>query len=114
MARLYGDENFDVQAMELLRQLGHDTLTTRDAGQANQRIPDHEVLAFATADNRAVGTFDRRDYFRLHQEVPSHAGIIACTYDPNTSRLASSIHKCIETEPDGLAGKFIRVFRPNP
>ena len=48
MARLHEDENFDVQAMELLRQLGHDTLTVRDAGKANQRISDQEVLTFAT------------------------------------------------------------------
>ena len=44
MARLYGDENFDVQAMAKLHSLGNDTLTARDAGKVNQRIPDQEVL----------------------------------------------------------------------
>ncbi|MEO6758953.1 MAG: hypothetical protein ABIO24_05820 [Saprospiraceae bacterium] len=42
MARLYGDENFDVHAMEALQNLGHNTLTARDAGKANQRIPDQK------------------------------------------------------------------------
>ncbi|MFN0036676.1 MAG: DUF5615 family PIN-like protein [Saprospiraceae bacterium] len=113
MARLYGDENFDVHTMELLRQLGHDTLTTRDAGQANQRIPDHEVLAFATANDRAVVTFDRRDYFRLHQANPAHSGIVACTYDADSTALATRIHESIEAEERVLEGKFVRIYRPN-
>jgi len=69
MARLYGDENFDVHAIELLRQLGHDALTVRDAGKGNQSTPDHEVLAYATENNRAVVTFDRRDYFRYIMQM---------------------------------------------
>ena len=67
MARLYGDENFDVHTMEELNNLEHDVLTARDAGKINQRIPDHEVLAFAAENSRAVVTFDRRDYFHLHK-----------------------------------------------
>ena len=39
MVRFYADENF---------------LTTHEAGKSNQGIPDHEVLAEATAQNRAV------------------------------------------------------------
>lgn len=112
MARLYGDENFDVHAMELLRQLGHDTLTVRDAGQGNQRIPDHEVLAYATENNRAVVTFDRRDYFRLHQLDPAHGGIVACTYDADSAGLAERIHESIELENDRLEGRFLRIYRP--
>ena len=113
MARLYGDENFDVRAMEMLRDLGHDTLTARDAGKANQRIPDHEVLADATENNRAVVTFDRRAYFRLHQSNPAHGGIIACTFNPDSSGLAEHIHQGIEAEGGDLANKFVRVYRPN-
>lgn len=113
MARLYGDENFDVHAMELLRQLGHETLAARDAGQANQRIPDQEVLAFATENNRAVVTFDRRDYFRLHQANAAHLGIVACTYDADSKALATRIHESIEAEEGNLEGKFLRIYRPN-
>ena len=113
MARLYGDENFDVQAMAELRSLGHDALTARDAGKINQRIPDQEVLAFATEQDRAVVTFDRRDYFRLHQNNPSHAGIIACTYDADAHALAERIHEGIVAENDTLIHKFIRIYRPN-
>jgi len=113
MARLYGDENFDVQAMELLRQLGHDTLTVRDAGHGNQGTPDFDVLAFATENNRAVVTFDRRDYFRLHLASPAHAGIVACTYDADSAGLAARIHETIETEKGTLKGAFLRIYRPN-
>ncbi len=91
MARLYGDENFDIHAMEALHNLGHNTLTARDAGKANQRIPDHEVLAFAAENNRAVVTFDRRDYFHLHKANPVHAGIIACTYNADSNALTQRI-----------------------
>ncbi len=113
MARFYGDENFDVQAMAILQSLGHDTLTARDAGMINKRIPDQEVLAFATAQDRAVVTFDRRDYFHLHKDNPVHAGIIACTYDADSKALAERINESTVLENDDLANKFIRVYRPN-
>jgi len=114
MARLYSDENFDVRAMETLQNLGHDTLTARDAGQTNQRIPDHEVLAFATQNSRAIVTFDRRDYYHLHQNQPAHAGIVACTFDADSIRLAGQIHERIEAERGDLEGKFLRIYKPNP
>ena len=113
MAKLYGDENFDVKAMDLLAQKGHDTLNVRDAGQANQRTPDAEVLAFATEDDRAVVTFDRRDYFQLHQANPAHAGIIACTYDADSQGLADRVNEGIEAENGDLKGKFLKIYRPN-
>jgi len=113
MARLYGDENFDVHAIELLRQLGHDALTVRDAGKGNQSTPDHEVLAYATENNRAVVTFDRRDYFRLHHANAAHGGIVACTYDADSAGLAARIHEGIEAEAGDLGGKFLRIYRPN-
>jgi hypothetical protein len=52
-ARLYSNENFPLPVVEALRQKGHDVLTTRDAGKANEGIPDEDVLAFAIADKRA-------------------------------------------------------------
>lgn len=80
MIRLYGNENFDLQVVVHLRNLGYDVLTAQDAGKSNQRIPDEQVLEFAIAENRAVLTFNRKDFFRLHRMTPNHTGIIACTY----------------------------------
>jgi Domain of unknown function (DUF5615) len=113
MIQLYGDENFDVHAIQGLCNLGYDALSARDAGMANRGIQDHEVLEFATENNRAVITFDRRDYFRLHKNSSAHAGIIACTYDADSHALAQRIHLEIEKEGFDLAGKFIRIYRPN-
>jgi hypothetical protein len=59
MARLYANENFPFQAVKALRDLGHDGLTSFDAGKANQSIPDDEVLAFATQEKRALITINR-------------------------------------------------------
>jgi len=47
MTRLYSNENFPLDMVIELRKLGHDVLTSYEAGQANQGIPDIEVLAFA-------------------------------------------------------------------
>jgi Domain of unknown function (DUF5615) len=65
MARLYADEDFPFPVVERLRQLGHDIVTTFEAGQANQSIGDANQLAFATSHNRAILTRNRRDYARL-------------------------------------------------
>jgi predicted nuclease of predicted toxin-antitoxin system len=112
MARLYADEQFPKVVVELLRPLGHDILTVQEAGNANQRIPDEQVLAFAVSDERAVLTLNRFDFIRLHSAQPDHAGIIVCKNDLNWERLAMGINQAIATaEP--LTGKLIRVNRPS-
>lgn len=40
----------------LLRSLGYDVLTSYEAGQANQKIPDEQVLIYATNAARIVIT----------------------------------------------------------
>lgn len=95
MANLYTDENFPLPVVELLRSFGHDVLTARQAGNANLRIPDEEVLAFAVSNARAVLTRNRRDFMRLHILQPDHAGIIVCTEDPDFERLATRINKLL-------------------
>ena len=48
IARLYSNENFPLPAVFALRRLGHDVLTSRESGMANDAVPDNEVLDFAT------------------------------------------------------------------
>ncbi|WP_363318768.1 DUF5615 family PIN-like protein [Microcoleus sp. CAWBG51] len=67
MARLYADEQYPYPVVELLRTLGHDVLTVQEASKANQKIPDENVLAFASSEKRAVITENRKDFFRLHR-----------------------------------------------
>jgi len=114
MASLYSNENFPRRVVEELRRLGHDVLTSYEAGQANQRIPDEQVIAFATQQNRVVLTLNRLDFVRLHQETRgAHSGIIVCTRDDvDPQAFASRIHFALESVGDP-GGRLIRVARPS-
>jgi hypothetical protein len=110
MAGLYSNENFPLPVVERLRALGHDVLTIQEAGKADQALPDEEVLAFATREQRAVLTLNRPHFVRLHQQQPKHAGIIVCTFDPDFEAQAGRIHKAIVGQAT-LAGQLLRVNR---
>lgn len=112
MARFYTDENFPLAVVELLRALGHDVLTAREAGNANLQIPDEDVLAFAASNSRTVLTRNRRHFMRLHIQNSDHSGIVVCTEDPNFERLATRINDAVSAI-DTLNGKLIRVNRPS-
>ena len=111
MAALYSNENFPWQVVTELRARGHDVLTSLDAGQANLGIPDDQVLAFATAKGRALLTFNRRDFIRLHRRSSAHAGVIVCTQDADEAALAERIHQALLNQTM-LAGQLIRITRP--
>jgi predicted nuclease of predicted toxin-antitoxin system len=115
MALLYSNENFPKRVVEELRQRGHDVLTSYEAGRANQKIPDDQVLAFATEQNRAVLTLNRFDFIRLHQETQgAHAGIIVCTRDDaDPQALAGRIHAVLASA-GSPAGLLQRIVRPSP
>jgi hypothetical protein len=108
MAFLYADENFRYTVVELLRLLGHDVLTVREAGE--QGGTDNQVLAFASAAGRAVLTCNRRHFIRLHVQVSAHAGIIVCT-DDDANALTVRIHQTIVALP-ALANELVRINRP--
>ena len=110
MALLYADEDFPYPAVEELRTLGHDVLTAQEAGQANQKIPDVQVLAHATSLDRAVLTHNRRDYIRLHRASTQHAGIVVCTHNSDKVALAHRIGAALAKVPD-LHGQLVRVTR---
>jgi hypothetical protein len=110
MASFYADEQFPLKTTQHLRGLDHDVLTVQEAGNANQRIPDDEVLAFATAQERAVLSLNRRDFIRLHNQDSNHAGIVVCKDDADKIALADRIHGTIEVE-NSLIGKLIRVVK---
>lgn len=111
-SRLYSNENFDRRVVVALRELGHDVLTSADAGRANQRIPDEEVVEFAKTEGRAVLTFNRLHFLRLHQATQGeHADIIVCSTDHNTEALAKRINQAI-CEAGTLDGQLLRVNRP--
>ena len=113
MARFYSNENFPIQTVRALRRLGHDVLTSHDAGNANRSVPDEEVLQFATSARRVLLTQNRLHFLRLHQrKAVAHAGIVICTYDPDFNRLATRIHDQVAGR-EVLDGLLLRVYRPN-
>ena len=113
MARLYSNENFPLPVVEELRRFGHDVMTMQESGQAGQAMSDEAVLAFATADKRALLTLNRRHFIRLHRRHSDHRGIIVCSFDPDFAGQAQRIHVAIGKHPD-LSGKLILINRPAP
>ena len=55
MARFYSDENVPLEVVRVLRSLGHEVLTAHEAGLANRKTQDDEVLRFAMAGKRTGG-----------------------------------------------------------
>ncbi len=76
--RLYFDRHIMSPLAVDLRGGGYDVLRTEEAGQ--DTATDEEQLAFATAANRTILTFNIRDFAPLHEAWQaagrSHAGII--------------------------------------
>ncbi len=110
MARLYADEDFDRHVVVQLRALGHDVLTVQEAGRRG--LPDEVVLADATSQGRAVLTFNRDDFKRLHRLTEKHCGVIVCTRDADASALAMRVHNEILTAGGPLECRLLRVCRP--
>lgn len=111
MVRIYCNENFPLPVVEVLRQLGHDVLTSLDAGNANRSVPDDDVLTFAIAEDRIILTMNRKHFVRLHLQDAGHPGMVVCTYDPDFPRQAQRIHQEISAF-ESLAGMLVRVNRP--
>jgi hypothetical protein len=44
VARFYANENFPLPVVVQLRRLGHDVLTTVEAGKSGRGVPDENVL----------------------------------------------------------------------
>ena len=111
MARLYSNENFPLPVVEELRRLGHDVLTIQETGKANQAVSDEDVLAFANSKKRILLTLNRRHFIGLHNERHPHAGILACSFDPDFAAFAARIDQVIREEGD-FSQKLVRVNRP--
>jgi len=112
MARLYADEDFPFPVVVRLRQLGHDVITTLEAGRASQGIADPDHLAYATTLGRAILVRNRKDYVPLHRRSTHHAGIISITDDADVDGQARRIDAAIIGQST-LAGQHVRVNRPS-
>jgi predicted nuclease of predicted toxin-antitoxin system len=112
MARFYTNENFRKRVVEALRLLGHDDLTSFDAGNANQGISDEDVVRYASQNDRIVLTFNRLDFTRIHKQNKNHSGIIVCTDDKDNNALAQRINEVVSSNKS-IDNQLFRVNRPN-
>lgn len=64
MARFFVDENVAVELARELVRLGHDAVTTREAGRIGE--PDDAQLTFAAQEQRTLITHNRKDFMLLH------------------------------------------------
>lgn len=112
MIDLYSNENFPFDMVLALRQIGYNVLTSYDAGQANQGIPDEQVLAFAQQQNRIVITLNRDDFLKLHRSGIQHPGIIICKDDRDHEGQVQALHAYLKSQAD-LTNRCIRVKKQN-
>jgi hypothetical protein len=90
---LYADEDFPHPAVNELSIFGHDVLTVQDDGHLSE--PDNVILARAFALGRAIVTYNRRHYERLHRQSIDHCGIISAKQDNDHAALAVRIHAAL-------------------
>jgi hypothetical protein len=110
--QFYADENFPLNVVTELRNLGHEVLTAFEDGRANQKISDEKVLQRATELERAVLTINRIDFKRLHNADNNHAGIVICTFDADFTGQARRINDACK-DLSKLKGQLLRVYRPS-
>lgn len=112
MFKFYTNENLSAVLVSELRRLGYDVLTSYEAGNANQGIPDDRVLETATANDRCIVTFNRDDFLNLHRSGIEHGGIVVCKDDPDRLGLALVIHDYLITQQT-LHNRLIPVLKQN-
>jgi uncharacterized protein with PIN domain len=111
MFKLYANENFPLETVQILRKMGYDVLTTHEVGKSNLSIPDEDVLAFAVSENRAILTVNRKDFMRLHRLNPTHSGIIVCTKNDDFENFAVCIHKVLLPYEKNTRDLLLRVYK---
>ena len=114
MFKFYSNENFPIQMVRQLRLLGYDILTSYEVGQANQKIPDDQVLDYATNLGRIILTENRQDFIGLHHQVFHHAGIVICKADRDYEGKVNLLHEFFSQEVNtGMDDRLIRVLKQN-
>ena len=111
--QFYSNENFPIAMVNLLRSEGHDVLTSYEAGQANQGIPDDVVLQYATATGRILITENRQDFIDLHRTAPNHAGMIIFKHDRDYAGKVKAIIDFLNEDSRTLENRLLRVMKQN-
>jgi predicted nuclease of predicted toxin-antitoxin system len=114
--KLLLDEHFSPETARQLRLPGHDVVAVRELPDLHG-LTDEELLAWATAQRRALVTENVADFVELHRRSilrrRPHAGIVFTSPKrfPRTRRAIGRLVRALEellvahSDRDGLAGE---------
>ena len=107
--KLYLDEDVDPLLAEVLRDRGLDCISTHESGNRGQT--DFDQLGFATRQERAILTFNVKDFVPLAQEFAtagrSHNGIIVSDHLPFRELLRRILILLHKQAHDDLTDKLL-------
>lgn len=107
--KLYLDEDVDRLLARVLRDRNHDCVSTQEAG--NRGTSDSEQLAFAVKQDRAILTFNIRDFVRLAQEYAAsgrrHRGIVVSDHLPFHDLLRRALSMLAAQDREDLSDRLI-------
>lgn len=102
--RLLANENFPLDAVEALREAGHDVAWIREDLRG---MADDKILLRAQEENRIVVTFDK-DFGELafRSKLPSQSGVILFRIIPKSSQYVAQVAVQALASRDNWAGHF--------
>jgi predicted nuclease of predicted toxin-antitoxin system len=107
--KLYLDEDVDPLLAEILRDRGLDCTSTHESG--NRGHTDFDQLVFATRQERAILTFNVKDFVPLAQEFVAagrnHSGIIVSDHLPFRELLRRILILLHKQAHDDLTDKLL-------
>jgi predicted nuclease of predicted toxin-antitoxin system len=102
--RLLANENFPLDAVEALREAGHDVAWIREDTRG---APDDKILQRAQEENRIVVTFDK-DFGELafRSKLPAQSGVILFRITPKSSHYIAQVAVQALASRENWAGNF--------
>jgi len=92
--RILADENVPVAVIQRLRALGIDANSVVETDYRG--IDDESLLKLCGDEELTLLTADKKDFFRLHEEM-DHAGIIIVTKRMQIGRILSEVMKVVDS-----------------
>ena len=101
---LLANENFPLDAVEALRDTGHDVVWIREDSRG---ASDDKILLRAQEENRIVLTFDK-DFGEMafRSKLPSRSGVILFRIAPRSSQYIAQVAVQALASRDNWAGHF--------
>lgn len=109
---LLGDEDFNHNVLERLKQEAYDVTSIKELGLDRQWFQDEDVLKKAIELNRVVLTHNKKHFIKLHRKVKIHTGIITCYQTTDYEGLVVKLLALFEKETE-FENKLFRVYKGN-